>query len=112
MIAMPDLQTSLLDLLHEMEGTYITLIIGGGFGIYLKTGHVHRLNARTLLRAWPEPRFTNDLDLFLRPELLLDSAKLKPLADAVSQLDYQVVPGAEKYRRSSFMSSSGMADAL
>jgi len=98
MITILDLQTSLLDLLHEMESTDINVIIGGGFGIYLKTSHVQRLSMRTLLREWPEPRSTNDLDLFLRPELLIDSAKLKPLAYAISRLDYQVVRGAEKYQ--------------
>ena len=75
MITIPDLQTSLLDLLHEIEGTEIKLIIGGGFGIYLKIDHVQRLNMPTLLREWPEPRSTNDLDLFLRPELLMESKK-------------------------------------
>jgi len=98
MITILDLQTSLLDLLHEMEGTDIKLIIGGGFGIYLKTDHVRRLGMRTLLREWPEPRSTNDLDLFLRPELLIESAKLKPLAEAIERLGYQVVAGAEKYQ--------------
>ena len=48
MITILDLQTSLLDLLHEMEGADIKLIIGGGFGIYLKTDHVRRLGMRTL----------------------------------------------------------------
>ena len=98
MITIPDLQTSLLDLLHEMEDTDIKLIIGGGFGIYLKTDLVQRLGIRTLLREWPEPRSTNHLDLFLRPELLIDSGKLKPLSEAILRLSYQVVPGAEKYQ--------------
>jgi hypothetical protein len=98
MITMPDLQTALLDLLHEVQGTDVKLIIGGGFGIYLKTDYVHRLGMRTLLREWPEPRSTNDLDIYLRPELLIQSAKLKPLAEAIAKLDYQVVPGAEKYQ--------------
>jgi hypothetical protein len=98
MITMPDLQTALLDLLHEVQSTDIKLIIGGGFGIYLKTDHVRQLGMRTLLREWPEPRSTNDLDLYLRPELLIQSAKLKPLAEAISRLGYQVVPGAEKYQ--------------
>ena len=70
MITMPDLQTALLDLLHEVKGTDIKLIIGGGFGIYLKTNHVRRMGARTLLSEWFEPRSTKDLDLYLRPELL------------------------------------------
>ena len=98
MITIPDLQTSLLDLLHEMEDTDIKLIIGGGFGIYLKTDLVQRLGIRTLLREWPEPRSTNDLDLFLRPELLIDSGKLKSLSEAILRLGYRVVPGAEKYQ--------------
>lgn len=34
MITIPDLQTSLLDLLHQIEETDIKLIIGGGFGIH------------------------------------------------------------------------------
>ena len=98
MITIPDLQTSLLDLLHEMEGTDVKLIIGGSFGIYLKTEHVQRPGIRTLLHEWPEPRSTNDLDLFLRPELLIESAKLEPMAEAIARLGYQVVPGAEKYQ--------------
>ncbi len=97
MITIPDLETSLLDLLHSMEGTEIKLIIGGGFGIYLKTEHVQRLGIRTLFYEWPEPRSTNDLDLFLRPELLIESAKLEPMAEAIAGLGYQVVPGAAKY---------------
>lgn len=40
MITIPDLQTSLLDLLFEIKETDIKLIIGGGFGIYLKIGYV------------------------------------------------------------------------
>jgi len=53
---------------------------------------------RTLLQEWPEPRSTNDLDLFLRPELIIEPEKLKPLAKAIAKLGYQVVPGAEKYQ--------------
>ena len=98
MITIPDLQTSLLDLLFEIEGTDIKLIIGGDFGIYLKIDYVQRLGIRTLLQECPEPRSTNDLDLFLRPELLIESAKLKPVAEAIARLNYQVVPGAEKYQ--------------
>jgi len=78
MITIPDLQTSLLDLLRKIEGTDIKLIVGGGFGIYLKIDYVRRLDRRTLLQEWPELRSTNDIDLFLRPELLIESGKLRP----------------------------------
>lgn len=98
MITVSGLQTALLDLLYELHGTDVKLIIGGGFGIYLKTDHVLRMEVRTLFRQWPEPRSTNDLDLFLRPELLIEPAKLKPLAEAITRLGYKVVKGAEKYQ--------------
>jgi hypothetical protein len=98
MITITNLQTALLDLLQKIQGTEIKLIIGGGFGIYLKTNHAKRLVMRTLLDQWPEPRSTNDLDLFLRPELLIDSSRLKPMVSAITDLGYQVVPGAENYQ--------------
>ncbi len=60
--------------------------------VYLKTNHVKRMDMRTLLDQWPEPRSTNDLDLFLRPELLIESSKLKPMVSAITDLGYQVVP--------------------
>lgn len=98
MIRIIDLQTALLDLLQKIGDSEIRLIVGGGFGIYLKTDHVRSLGVRTLLEQWPESRSTNDLDLFLRPELLIESSKLKPLVSAITDLGYQVVPGAEKYQ--------------
>jgi len=97
-ITLTDLRTSLLDLLRELQGSEIKLIIGGGFGIYLKTEYVRKLEARTLLREWPEARSTNDLDLFLRPELLVHGEKLKPLAAAIDKLGYEVIPEAAKYQ--------------
>jgi hypothetical protein len=98
MITMPDLQSALLDLLKALDGADIRLIVGGGFGIILKTEYVREREARTLLSQRPESRSTNDLDLFLRPELLIESDRLKPLADAIDDLGYRVVPGAQKYQ--------------
>ncbi len=98
MITIPDLTTSLLDLLHKITGEDIKPIIGGGFGIYLKTEYVRQFEKRTLLDQWPEPRSTADIDLFLRPELLIRPEQLKPLADALNRLGYKPVPGAENYQ--------------
>jgi len=113
MTAMPGLQTALLDLLYEVRGTDVAIIIiGGGYGIYLKTGHVQRLGQRTLFQEWPEPRSTNDLDLFLRPELLIHAGKVKPLAKALAKLGYTVVPGAEKYQFVKPGPGGGMAGSI
>ncbi|MBL0715902.1 MAG: hypothetical protein JJV98_19625 [Desulfosarcina sp.] len=93
-----DLQTALLDLLYEIRNTGENLIVGGGYGIYLKMGHLRRTGEKTLFENWPEPRSTNDLDLFLRPELLIESEKLKPIAQALERLKYTVVPSARNYQ--------------
>src|SRR5690242_19282927 len=98
MDVMPVLRTALLDVLHETRGDDLKLIIGGGYGIYLKREHVQQVGIRTLFSEWPEARSTNDLDLFLRPELLIDSQRLKPLAETLGRLGYQVISGAEKYQ--------------
>jgi Nucleotidyltransferase len=97
-ISLTDLQTALLDLLYETREEDLRLIIGGGYGIYLKREYLRQTGERTLFKEWPEARSTNDLDLFLRPELLIASEPLKPLRDALATLDYEVVPTAEKYQ--------------
>jgi hypothetical protein len=57
------LLASLLDLLYELEGRGIPLMIGGGFGLFLKRRHLAATGERTLLGQLPQPRATNDLDL-------------------------------------------------
>lgn len=47
MIRIIDLQTALLDLLYELRDTGEKLIVGGGYGIYLKMDH--------LSVPWPAP---------------------------------------------------------
>ena len=98
MNALPDLETALLDRLYETQSADLKLIIGGGYGIYLKRRNVERSGVRTLLEHWPEARSTNDLDVFLRPELLIDPQRLKPLSDALRRLGYLPIKGAEKYQ--------------
>lgn len=95
---MVDLQTALLDLLSETDETDLRLILGGGYGLFLKGEQIRETGDRTLFAAWPAPRSTNDLDLFLRPELLIDAERLRPLAEALNRLGYKPIPGAEKYQ--------------
>ena len=95
---MNDLKTALLDLLHEINGTEIRLILGGGYGLYLKGEYVRQNGIRTLFTEKPELRSTNDLDLFLRPELLIHSEKLRPLAEAIPKLGYSVIEEAKNYQ--------------
>jgi hypothetical protein len=92
------LRTSQLELLWELRDSGISMIIGGGYGIFLKNAYVQEHQLRTLLAERPEARSTNDLDLFLRPELLIQPGKLKPLSEAIERLGYKVIETARKYQ--------------
>ena len=92
---MDALTASLLDLLHELEGRRIPITVGGGFGLYLKRQHLAATGERTLFDQLPEPRSTNDLDLFLRTEVLVDLERTREVVEAIRRLGYIVVDAAK-----------------
>jgi hypothetical protein len=89
------LLANLLDLLRELDAKAIPLTVGGGFGLYLKRGHLERTGERTLFAELPGVRATNDIDLFMRAEILADLARTKEVAAAITRLGYEPVKGAE-----------------
>ena len=89
---------SLLDLHFELDRRGIPVVLGGGFGLYLKRRHLVTTGARTLFDRLPQPRATNDLDLFLRAEVLADPARAAAVADAIRCLGYEAILGAELYQ--------------
>jgi hypothetical protein len=92
---MDQLTASLLDLLHVLEGRSIPLTVGGGFGLYLKRQHLASTGQRTLFDQMPEPRATNDLDLFVRTEVLADHGRTEQIRAAIVRLGYTPVPTAK-----------------
>lgn len=92
------LEASLLDLLYELKETSISLIVGGGYGIYLKQQHVRETGKQTLLREIPAARSTNDIDVFLRTELLADKDRSIELASALRRIDCKTVDTAKYYQ--------------
>jgi len=94
----PILKTSLLDLLHELRDHSTPLILGGGYGLFLKQVHLQNtLDAQTLIAGelWPVPRATEDLDILLKTEVVIDAARMAPIREALDRLNYTAVPGAE-----------------
>ncbi len=92
------LKTSLLDLLYELRNEDLRLILGGGYGLYLKQVHLQNtLAVPTLIEGelWPVPRATEDLDILLRTEVVIDAERMGPIRTALDRLNYTVVPGAE-----------------
>ncbi len=88
------LQSNLLDLLYELRNSDVRLIVCGGYGLYLKHREIERTNAATLFTFIPPARSTNDLDLFLATQILVDPESAKVVLEAMRAL--QCIPVAAK----------------
>jgi hypothetical protein len=111
-MTMTTLKMALLDLLKTTGDPDLRPLIGGGYGIYLKYQQVLEANTRTLLTERPEARSTNDIDIFLRTELLVDGKRLEPLKEALEQIGYVAVEGAEYYQFAKPGPGGGKAGSL
>lgn len=92
------LESNLLDLLYELRETDIRLIVGGGYGLYLKRQHLQATGQSHLLPLVSEARSTNDLDMFLATDVLVDLPKANFVLRAVQRLEFAAVPDRENYQ--------------
>lgn len=92
------LTATLLDLAYALGEYKIPLIVGGGFGLYLKQEQLRRSGERTLLVELPQPRATNDIDLFLRVEVLASLAMMRHVADSLKRLNFHPVENAKYFQ--------------
>jgi hypothetical protein len=83
---------------HKLYEKNISLVIGGGYGLLLKAKHTQRNGARTRLQQIPIARSTGDIDVFLTTEVIVDKNKMAAIRQALEELDYSPVPGAEYYQ--------------
>lgn len=92
------LVTTLIDLSRAMGDQGFRLILGGGFGLYLKQVHLQsETNLRTYLRGdvWSAARATEDLDLFLPTELVVSLEEMKSLRAAIDAIGFVPVEKAK-----------------
>jgi len=89
---------TLLDLLYELRDDDLPLILGGGYGLYLRQIRFQESGAPSLLEAIPPLRATNDLDVFLCTEVITDSKRLLPLRAALDRLGFTVIASAQNYQ--------------
>ena len=84
------LTSSLIELAKELEKADVPLIVGGGLSLYLRT---------TLFKKKYSPRYpkrvlqrsTKDIDIFLSSDLIIDSAKIELIRNALKKLNYEPV---------------------
>jgi hypothetical protein len=93
---MTPLFTTILDLDASLGGK-ADLLLGGGLGLYLKQEHLRQTGTRTLipLDRLPQPRTTEDIDLFLRAEVIADAHEVARYRRALDSLGFRVVEGAK-----------------
>lgn len=91
------LLATLLDLARGLEDANVPLTVGGGLGLYLKQIQIQEQGTRTLLDQLPEPRATNDIDLFIRAEVLVGLETMQEVAACLERLDFEAIEGAKYF---------------
>jgi len=87
------LRAALVELVQAALNAGIRVFLGGGYGLYLKQVHLATSTQRTFLpvEAWPRPRGTPDLDIFLPSEVVIDVRHMTRLRVILDGLGYQPV---------------------
>ncbi len=91
------IRSTLLDLARALRDDDIPLIVGGGFGLYLKQENLQANDASTLLRL-PEPRSTNDIDLFLRVDVLAKLSAAQRIAHILEGMGFRALQQARYFQ--------------
>lgn len=92
------LREELRRLALRLQPLQIRLIVGGGYGLLLRTEHIRRTGARTRFREIPAARSTNDIDLFLGAAIITDADKTSQIRAALDDLGYVPVEAAKYYQ--------------
>ena len=91
------LTTHLLDFIFELEknGLKTPLTVAGGFGLFLKRQYLTECRERTLFDYLPGSRSTEDVDVFVRVDILCDVQQARFILDALRCLNYVALKGME-----------------
>jgi hypothetical protein len=80
---------------------YFNTLLGGGFGLYLKQlDLMSQQELRTLLPidAWPKPRSTSDLDIFLTLQVLISLPEMQSVRSIIDEMNFVPISGSEYYQ--------------
>lgn len=93
------LREELRVLAKEFQGRGIPLIIGGGYGLVLRTEMIAESGSRTLIPDFPSARSTEDLDIFLKAEVISNPEKTEAIREALDRCGYEPVVPNFQFRR-------------
>lgn len=101
----------LIRLARELEAHEIPLIVGGGYGLFLKTKLLLESKKPTRIIPFPSARSTEDLDFFLQAEIVSSDAKFRKIREVLDK-DYDPIKGAEYYQFIKKVPISGPAEPI
>ena len=94
----PALYNTFLDLHNKLDKKGLNIILGGGYGLYLKQlALMSESGVRTLLPidSCASPRSTSDLDLFFPLELLISLEEMQAVQATIDEMQFKPITGSE-----------------
>lgn len=88
----------LITLAQKLQDDNIKLIIGGGYGLILKHEYLRKNELVTRFADIPEDRSTNDIDIFLRLEIITDAEKMVKIRDSLGKMGYKAIENAKYFQ--------------
>lgn len=91
-MSMAPLVTALLDLTHQLPTLPRPVLVGGGFGLYLKQRHLETHGSEQTIisgELWPPARATEDVDLLLPTEVIVSVDHMRAIREALDSLGYE-----------------------
>ena len=93
------LRVELKALAEDLRVHGIPLIVGGGYGLLLRTDLIRQSGSRTLIPDIPTARSTEDLDIFLKAEVISDPTKTEPTREALDRRGYEPIVKHFQFQR-------------
>lgn len=84
------MREQLIKLAGKLQKDDIKLIIGGGYGLLLEREHLIKTETQPRFEI-PQDRSTNDIDTFLKTEIITDGEKLGKIKAALEDLGFKPV---------------------
>ncbi len=83
------LKQQLIILARELQDHDIRLIVGGGYGLLLRTEHILKTEPITRFYQLPAARSTEDIDLFLGVEIITNLKKMETIRDTLEAIGFK-----------------------
>lgn len=103
------LKEELRALARDLRESGVPLVVGGGYGLLLRAELLRESGAQTLMPDFPGARSTEDIDIFLKAEVISDPQKTRPIREALDRRGYEpIVPHFQFQREIDYRGSPRM----